>query len=245
MPPSPVSTLSPPSSLQRRRPAAPAAPRQVADDWQVVELPPLTRIARHAGRSVFEASLAPMVLFYLLYEHCGLRAALGGALCWQLAMISRRLLRGERMSGMLLGCLVMLLVRCGFAWATGSVVLYLLQPIVGQVLSACAFSGSAWRQRPLAAVFAKDFVPLPPALVAMPHMTAYLCRVSLLFGLASLGQAVTNVLLLTHAGVGATMLAGKAVGSSLTVSAFVVALWWFRRSMRRHRIRLVVPWRLP
>jgi hypothetical protein len=144
---------------------------------------------------------------------------------------------------MLLGGIVMLLIRCGFAWATGSVLIYLLQPVVGQVLSACAFSGSAWTQRPLAAVFAKDLVPLPAGLLAMPHMTTYLCRVSVLFGLASLGQAVTNALLLTHADVGTTMLVGKTVGSSLTVVAFVVTLWWFHRSMRRHQVRLVVPWR--
>lgn len=212
-------------------------------DWHVVELPPLVEIARHAGRSVLEASLAPMLVFYLLYQQLGLKAALGGALTWQVAMITRRMLRGERISGMLVGGLAMLLVRCGFAWATGSVIVYLLQPVVGQVLSACAFSSSAWTQRPLAGVFAKDFVPLPAALLAMPHMTGYLCRVSVLFGLASLGQALTNVLLLTHAGVGTTMLLGKVVGSSLTVLAFVLTLLLFRRSMRRHHVRLVVPWR--
>lgn len=217
----------------------------LTDAAHVIELPPLAAILVHAGKNLLEATVIPMVAFYVLLSVYGLRPALIGAFCWSLAMIVLRALRGHRIPGVLAGGLAMLAMRAALAWVTGSVFLYMLQPAMGQMLVALAFGGSVLLRRPLAGILAKDFVPLPASLLALPKMHHCFRLISLLWALTMGAQAVANVSLLTHASLGWFMLLGKIVGTSIGVTAVAASIYLFLKIMRSERVHLVFHWRAP
>src|SRR5579884_1126602 len=109
---------------------------------QVVELPPVRSLLLRAARHLIEATAVPLGLFYPLTTGAGLRWALVAALGWSYAAVGGRLLRRERIPGILVLATLLLTARAAIAMATGSVFVYFLQPTLGTYLVAGLFLAS-------------------------------------------------------------------------------------------------------
>src|SRR5204863_2350539 len=129
-----------------------------------LQLPRPRTLARHAVPHVLEATVIPLVLFYSAMALIGVWGALFAALAWSYGAMARRLIRRERVTGMLVLGTIGLTVRTALALVSGSIYLYFLQPTLCTVLVASAFLFSVRGKRSLAERLAHDFVPLPPVL---------------------------------------------------------------------------------
>lgn len=200
------------------------------------EIPRLRDLARHSAPHLLEATIVPLALFYGTMWMLGVWGALGTALAWSYGVLGLRLLRRERVPGILLLGVVGLTIRTVIAVASGSVFIYFLQPTLGTVAVAGAFLFSAALRRPLAEKLAGDFCPLPDELRGTDALRRFFTQISVLWGLVYVTNAsVTFWLLVSHPL--STYLWAKTVMSVvLTGSAVAASVFWFVRSMRRNGI---------
>lgn len=201
-----------------------------------LEIPRLRSLARHALPHIFEATLAPLALFYLAMWAFGIWGALATALAWSYGAIGWRLARGKRVPGILLLGALGLTARTLLALASGSVFIYFLQPSLGTVAVAGTFLLSVPVGRPLAERLAADFCPLPEHFMAHPRVRTFFGRISVLWGFVFLTNAATTIWLLMSQSLGVYLLAKTAVSAGLTASAVAFSTWWFVRSMRANGI---------
>jgi hypothetical protein len=83
---------------------------------------------------------------------------------------------------------------------------------------------------------ARDFCPLPEALLAGPFMRTFFMRISLLWAAVFLANASVSFYLLLNQSVGAYVITKQALSSGLWVAAIGTSVWYFLRLMRRHGI---------
>jgi hypothetical protein len=204
-----------------------------------VEIPRLLALARHAGRHLLEATLIPLVLFYGTLSLIGIWPALIVALAWSYIAIGRRLLTGQRVPGVLVLGAFGITARTVLAFATGSVCVYFLQPTLTTVGIAGLFLLSLPTSRPLAQRLAADFCPLSSGFLAHPPVQKFFSRLTLLWGGVQLANAAVTIGLLFSQPVHTYVWAKSLASLVLTGAAIGVSTVWFKRSMRRHGIRVV------
>lgn len=199
-----------------------------------MHIPRLPALARHALPHVLEGTLIPVALFYGGLRLVGPAGALAAALAWSYAALLRRALLGRRIPGLLLLGALGLTLRTAISLATGSLFVYFLQPTIGTVATALAFLLSLPTGRPLAERLARDFVPLPPAVIAHPVVRRLFVRISLLWAFVLLANAaITIALLLTEAI--PTFLVTRTLATIVLMGGAVAASTvWFRWALRRH-----------
>jgi intracellular septation protein A len=184
----------------------------------------LAEIARHAGRNLLEATVVPLILFYLALWSVGVWGALWVALAWTWGAIARRSLRGRRVPGILVLGAVGLTVRTALALASGSVFVYFLQPTLSAVAIGGAFCGSVLLGRPLVCRLAADFCPMTPAVQARPAVRRLCNRLSLLWGAMNLLNAGIALWLLSTQSIGTFMVTKTIVSTSMTGIATVISI---------------------
>jgi len=200
------------------------------------EIPRLRTLARHAAPHVLEGTIAPLALFLLTLHFVGVWGAVLIGLGWTYAAIARRMLTGRRVPGILVLGAVTLTARTVIAMASGSVVVYFLQPTLGTALVAGAFLLSVPLGRPLAERLARDFCPIPSKVLANTHVRRFFLRVTLLWAGTQLANAAVTFWLLFSQSLATFLVAKTLVSWGLTGGAIVVSTIWFRRSMTRHGI---------
>lgn len=208
-----------------------------ADGMQQVvpfEIPRLRQLAGHALPNIAEASLVPLALFYAAMWALGPWGGLAAALAWSYLAIGRRVLRGERIPGILLLGTAALTARTVIAMASGSIFIYFLQPTLGTLAVAGAFLLSVPAGRPLAAKLAADFCPLPEAFAGHPRVRQFFARISLLWAMVYITNAALTFWLLVSQSLGVFLIVKSVASWALTGSAIAISTVWFRRSMRRH-----------
>jgi intracellular septation protein A len=204
----------------------------------VFEIPNLRSLARHAVPHLLEATIAPLLLFYAAMAVFGVWGALGVALAWSCGALLRRVIRRERIPGILVMGTLMLTIRTIIAVLSGSVLVYFLQPTLGTVALAAAFLLSVPAGKPLTERLAADFLPMDLDHGAHPHLRQIFSRLSLLWSLVYFVNAAATIWLLLSQPL-ATYLAVKTVGSLvLTGSAIGISTLWFRYAMRRHGVEV-------
>lgn len=199
-----------------------------------LHIPRLRTLARHALPHVLEGTLIPVALFYGGLRLIGPVGALAAALGWSYAALLRRALLRRRIPGLLLLGALGLTVRTAVSLATGSLFVYFLQPTIGTVITAIAFLLSAPSGRPLAERLARDFVPLPPAVIAHPVVRRLFVRISLLWAFVLLANAAVTIGLLLTEGIATFLLTRTLATLVLMGGAVAVSTVWFRRGLRRH-----------
>ena len=112
---------------------------------------------------------------------------------WTYAAVARRLIMGQRVPGILLLTAVTLTARTVVALASGSVVLYFLQPTLGTALVAAAFLLSVPLGRPLAERLARDFCPIPSGVLAHASVRRFFLQITLLWAFTQLANATGDV----------------------------------------------------
>jgi len=125
------------------------------------------------------------------------------------------------------------------AFASGSVFIYFLQPSLTTVVVAGAFLLSVPAGRPLAERLAHDFVPLDPEVLHLPGVKKVFIRITLLWALVNLANAIVSIALLMSQDVG-TFVAAKTIGGMLLVGvAIAMSTVWFKQALRDHNISVV------
>jgi hypothetical protein len=206
-------------------------------DHPILELPRPRAIARHAIPHIIEGTLVPLGIFYLTMWAAGFWGAVLSATVWSYGTVLRRVVRRERIPGILVIGAVLVTARTFIALQTGSPFLYFLQPTLGTVLVAGLFLFSVPLGKPLAERLAADFCPLPASLLARPFMRTFFIRISLLWAAVFMTNAAISIYLLLNQSVGTYLLTKQAASSSIWIAAIGASTWYFVRLMRHHGIK--------
>jgi hypothetical protein len=201
-----------------------------------LEIPGLRTLARHAVPRFLEGTLIPLALFLVGLRVLGVWGAMTAGIVWVYSAIVVRLVLRKRVPGILVLGAVTLTARTVIALASGSVLVYFLQPSLGTMLVAVAFLASVPLDKPLAGRLADDFCPLPLDVRANTHVRRFFRQISLLWAFAQISNAAITIWLLFSQSLGTFVVLRSVVSCSVTVSAIVVSTLWFKRSMARHGI---------
>ena len=233
-----VATVQRPASMRSRdviaRPTlAPMAISQVVGGSPVLHMPAPSAALRHAVPVILEGVIGPIVVFYLALVTLGLHGALLAALCWSFIACMRRLLRGERVSTVLVLDLVLLSIRTAIAYVTGSAVIYFIQPMAWSVLVAFVLIGSAIARRPFTQRFAQDFCPFDPEVLARPRVQRFFVQVSLLWAGVLIVNTGIVLWLLLSSSLATFVIERTGVAWFLTAFAVMCSIRGFTTTMRR------------
>jgi len=187
---------------------------------------------RHALPVVLEGVIGPLVLFYLLLILSGFRGALIAALTWSYLALGRRLLRGERVSMLLLFGTVLITMRTVIAFITGSAFIYFAQPTAGTVIISLALLVSAAIGRPFTQRFAHDFCPMDPAIMGRPLVRRFFIRISVLWATVLMLNAGIVFWLLVSSSLRSFVLERSVVTYGLTALAIFFSITRFMTMMR-------------
>jgi hypothetical protein len=202
----------------------------------VLHLPAPRAFVRHALPSLIESTLGPAALFYVVLVTVGFRGALIAALAWSFLAATRRVIRRQRVPGMLLLGLALVSLRTAIAYATGSAFIYFVQPTAATFLVAVVFLVTAVAGRPFVQRLAHDFCPFDPELMKHDFLHRFFLRISLLWAAVLTTNAGFVMFLLLRTSLRAFVIERTVVSSVLTVGGVVVSVVWFVRAMRNHGI---------
>jgi hypothetical protein len=202
-------------------------------DGSIVRMPSARAALRRAVPTVFEGLVAPVGIFYLSLLAAGLRPALIAALSWSYLAVGRRVLRGERVSMLLILGTLLLTIRTTVSFVTGSSFLYFAQPLLGTVAIALLLVVSAIVRRPFTQRFAHDFCPLDPALLLLPRVQRFFIRISLMWAAVLLVNSGLVAWLLIESSLRAFVLERTGITWGLTAGAICLSIHGFGMTMRR------------
>ena len=206
---------------------------------ELLILPHWRSMLRHAAPNVVEGKLLPAALFLLLLQLWGTRPAVIGALSFALAAMVVRALRSQTISGLLWLTTVGLLARSIAALATGSVVIYFLQPTIATALVGLAFLVSVPLGRPLVEKITLDFFPLDDETRAHPQLQRFFRHVSLWWAATSMVNFSITLWMLLSASPTTFVLVKSFLGPVTTTVTLGVATLWFRSMMATNGIQVV------
>lgn len=206
----------------------------------VLHLPSPSGLVRHALPSLLESTIGPAVIFYVVLSLAGFRGALLAALAWSYLAAGRRVVRHQRLPGMLVLGVLLLTVRTAISFATGSAFVYFVQPAIGTFAVAVLFVVTAVVRRPIIERLAHDFCPLDATVMARPHVKAFFRRISVLWALVLTTNVAFGMLLLLETSLRAFVVERTALSVGLIGIGVVVSTLWFVRTMRRAGV--VVRW---
>lgn len=197
------------------------------------ELPRIGVLLRHALPRFVEGVIAPVAVFYAALLVLGLNGALVAAVTWVYGGILWRYLRGRSIPAMLILAALGVTVRAGLAAATHSAVIYFLQPTLGTLMVSMAFLASVPLRRPLAQKMATDMVPMPDAFLRHERVRRFFLRISLLWSLVFLTNAVISIWMLFNESIGTYLWVRTGLVAGLGAVAAVVSVLGFRRCLCR------------
>lgn len=204
----------------------------------VVHLPNLRAIAHHALPNVIIGKVVPVVVFLVLVGTSGTAAALLGALGWSLAVAGHRIARKKRVPALIVLSTISLVARTIAALATGSLLVYFLQPTVGTALVGAALAGSVLWGRPLAERLIHDFCPLEPHTAGHPVIRHFFRRLTVVWAATSMVNFAITLWLLLSCSPTTFVLVKSFLGPATTGIAFAIGLVGLRRSTRRAGLRI-------
>jgi hypothetical protein len=205
----------------------------------VLEIHGLRATVVRGARLLLEAVVVPTVLLAILLHVIGTTRSILVAVGWCVLAIVFRWYVDRRLPGTLLLGSAALAVKAAIALASGSILIYLLQPVLGSVVMALLFLGSAAFGRPITLRLARDFVQVPAHILDKRGVRRMFTEVALIWGFSRIIDVALNLGFL-HRGVDAGLWARGLLSPLLTVLAVAVCTAWGWRSLRRNGIRLKV-----
>jgi len=196
-------------------------------------------VVRHALPSLVEGTVAPLVLFTVLVHSVGLHPALWGSLAFAYGALTRRLIAGKRIPGILVLSTVGVTIRLITLVLTSSAFLFFAQPVLATVATAAAFAISAAVGRPLTAKLGADLVPLPEAAWSDTEVRRTCARLAGVWAAALAANAGLTMWMLATLSVPMFVLLHPTVSLLTTVPAIAASIVAGRRVMRRSGARLV------
>src|SRR6266545_2777240 len=200
---------------------------------RVFEMPRLTILLRHALPRFVEGVIAPVAVFYAALVVLGFHGALIAAVGWVYVGVLWRLARRRPVPGTLMLAAIGVTARAVVSAATGSVVVYFLQPTFGTLLVSMTFLASVPLGKPLAQKLAVDMVPLPDAFLAHERVRQFFLRISLLWSMVLLANVAITLWLLLSQSIGVFLWVRTSAVAGLGAAAIAVSIFSFRRLLRR------------
>ncbi len=195
-------------------------------------------ILSHSWLTVLEGKVIPLAIFLGFLELVGTMGALLSALAWSVAVMLYRIGKRQKVPGLIVLSTLGLGARTVLAMATGSWVVYFLQPTVATALVGLAFLASVPMGRPLAERLAHDFCPFDAETADHPMLRLFFTRLSLLWAFTSLVNAGVTLWLLLTQSVTTFVLIKSFMGPSFTAATLAAAAIWFRFRMQRQGLKL-------
>jgi hypothetical protein len=216
-----------------------APPKDRSRHLDVLEIHGLRATIVRAGRLLLEAVIVPTVLLAILLHVIGTTRSILVAVGWTALAIAFRWYADRRLPGTLLLGSAALAVKATVALASGSILIYLLQPVLGSVVMALLFLGSAAFGRPITLRLARDFVHVPADILDKRGVRRMFTEVAVIWGFSRIVDVALNLGFL-HRGVDAGLWARGLLSPLLTVLAVAVCTAWGWRSLRRNGISLKI-----
>lgn len=183
-------------------------------------------------RLLAETVVIPTLLLYACVHTVGTFWGLVAVLGWCALTVCVRGIARQSIPSTLLLSVAMLVGRTSLALAFSSIYVFLLQPVIGSLLMAVLFLGSAAIGRPVTLRLAQDFIALPSRLVSERAVRKMFTQVSLLWGGSRVLDAVMSVGFL-HWGVDAGLLSRGMLSTLLTVASVALCAYWGWTRLRR------------
>lgn len=206
---------------------------------EVLVIPNLRAVAARAGHNVVEGKLIPLVVFLSFLTLVGSTAAVLAALAWSVGCIAFRLGTRRRVPGLVVLTAAGLAARTIAAIASGSMVVYFLQPTASTALVGAVFLGSVLVDRPLAEKLAHDFCPFDEETARHPDLRRFFVRLSLLWSVTSMINAALTLWLLLTQPVTTFVVVKSFLGPCFTALTLALAIVSFRVTSRRRGLRVV------
>jgi uncharacterized membrane protein len=198
----------------------------------VIELGEIRPALKRAARLFVETVAVPTGLLFLMLHTVGLLAGLVAVLGWCVLTVSVRWIAGSHMPGTLIVCAGMLCARATIALIMSSALVYLIQPVIGSVLMAALFMGTAFAGRPITMRLAHDFVKLPRQVLHHRGIRRMFTQVAILWGIGRLIDAGMSIGFLRF-GLDAGLLSRGVFSGLLTAIMIVTCAAWGTRCIRR------------
>jgi intracellular septation protein A len=212
-------------------PTMPAPEEPTSAEAPHFELPQIRQLARHALPRIVEGGLLPLLIFYLFLAWAGVHGAIYASCAWTYVALLRRLVRRQRVPGLLVLTAIGVTARTAVAMALHSTFIYFLQPSLATVLVGCVFLVSVRDRQPLAQRLAHDFVPLPESLLHRPAVRRVFVRITLLWAFTNLLNAGGAILLLLTLPVSTYVVARTGLSWTLMGSAVGLSVLLFKRTV--------------
>lgn len=204
-----------------------------------IVVPNMRDAFRHALPNVIEGKIVPIALFVGFLEFAGTMWALAIGLVYSFFTIAYRRATGRRVPGLVVLSTVALVARSVVAVATGSMLVYFLQPTISTVLIGLAFIASVPLGNPLAQKLACDVFPLDDETKAHPLVQQFFVRLSVLWALTSIVNALITVWLLFNQSATTFVLIKTALGPAIAFVTVGTAFAWFRLTLARSGTQLI------
>ncbi|MFI6324919.1 VC0807 family protein [Nonomuraea sp. NPDC050556] len=195
-------------------------------------MPRLGQLLRHAAPRVLDSMILPVAVFYVGFMAGGLVWGIGCAVAWVYGGVGWRLLTKREVPGALFLAAMSVAVRAVLGLASGSAVIFFLQPTLGVLCVSVAFLGSATLRRPLAQRVTTDLVPLPDHVVKNPVMGRFFRRQSVMWGGVQFCNFAFSLWMLFSQPLQTYLVVRTAAVAVLLTGAGLAALIDFRRSLR-------------
>jgi hypothetical protein len=199
------------------------------------ELPRIPALLWHATPKFLEGVIAPVAVFYVALVALGFDGALIAAVAWVYTGIIWRLVRRSPVPGTLMLAASGVTVRAVLAAATGSPVVYFLQPTLGTLMVSAAFLMSVPLRRPLIQKLAADMVPLPEAFMAHPLVRRFFMRITLLWALVFLMNTGVSLWLLLSQSIEFYLWVRTGLVTGMGAVAIGISILGFKRCLRQVR----------
>jgi uncharacterized membrane protein len=209
-----------------------------SESVQVLHMPGWRPILRRLGTTLVTASLVPMSVFYVSMSLFGLRIAALAAvgLCYSGLLIT--LARGKPVLAAGLVTAGLLSLRAVVMFFTGSALIYFLQPVAGTLAVATVIGATALAGRPALDRLAHEFCPFPAELSVRLRQQRFFSRLSAVWAVTYLINAVGTIWLLRSMSVGGFVVLKSVLGPALTIAAVAASLLYFHLTMRNQDVHI-------
>jgi intracellular septation protein A len=208
---------------------------------QVIDLPGWRPVVRRALTTAALVSALPMAVFYIILSLYGLRAAALATVGLYYSVLVIKVVRRKPILAAALLTAGLLSIRTVVMFLTGSAFIYFLQPVAGTVAFATVLAASALAGRPILDRLAHEFCPFPAELSVRLREQPFFARLSAVWVVTYLVNAVGTIWLLRNMSVGSFVVLKSVLGPALTITAVGTSLLYFHLAMRNQNVH--VRWR--
>jgi hypothetical protein len=205
---------------------------------QVIDMPGWRPIVRKVFTTLALVSALPMTVFYVTMSLYGLRPAALATVGVYYAGMLLKLVRHKPILAAAVLTAGLLSIRTVVMFLTGSAFVYFLQPVAGTVALATVIAASALAGRPVLDRLAHEFCPFPAELSAHLRQQGFFARLSGVWAMAYLVNALGTIWLLRTMSVGGFVVLKSVLGPALTIVAVAASLLYFHVAMRNQHVHI-------